>query len=688
MDARTWRFLRSENAAAYIEVYDRQRKEGWKKLEQATTERQFRTARDILDRLNAGNRGVLLADDVGLGKTTVATLCALVVAGKQGTVRILAPNEMMARRWRQEIEIHVGALASFANRLNLDAVRTKLGENVSRLGRGHIAVSTHAKATQLRCDLLIVDEAHRTRSEHSQLASAIRQHGNDIGHIVVLTATPFSIDSRDLGRLLVRVGANPDVIKSMDTFAKQLDLLWKGKSIGDPALIADQLANSAKTAVEAMRPYVIRHGIGDLSIAERSKFGEFEITDPRSEIGDTMIEAMLRTDRALLLSRRAQVWSGQRRNDPRYHVARGKLLTDLLDLRARLDDAKTPDAAHAAAHVREAIRCLHDIPIHPKVEATILQALEIVDRNEKVLIFCDHHVPAGELANELLRRLKKRSDANSPKPHTWLEAWDAVLSGVDEKPNPDDRLLRKKFLEWLCSDGVRTQVGKWLGSSLRKNAGPEELSTVLKNTRARSNTACDSIAQHAGALFKQLTDRTSGSTRTLLLGDPLALPGASESRVSAVCAIPADADDPAIFFKNQPDTVLAIFNSPFGPDVLVTTDKLSEGVDLHRFCRHLIHHELDPSPVRTVQRNGRLRRVGSWAAKTGRPIVISYPALQGTRDERMVEIMQMRLQQFDLLLGGVGQEIDQVETTVVKQHTLRVLAEAQKKMGKLKLNSG
>ena len=54
--------------------------------------------------------------------------------------------------------------------------------------------------------------------------------------------------------------------------------------------------------------------------------------------------------------------------------------------------------------------------------------------------------------------------------------------------------------------------------------------------------------------------------------------------------------------------------------MLVTTDRLSEGVDLHRCCRHLIHYELDPSRVRTLQRNGRVRRVGSWAALTGKPI--------------------------------------------------------------------
>jgi superfamily II DNA/RNA helicase len=113
------------------------------------------------------------------------------------------------------------------------------------------------------------------------------------------------------------------------------------------------------------------------------------------------------------------------------------------------------------------------------------------------------------------------------------------------------------------------------------------------------------------------------------------------------------ADPPKTLYTGKPDIVLALFNSPFGPDVLVTTDRLSEGVDLHRCCRHLIHYELDPSPVRTIQRNGRVRRVGSWAALTGQPICYAYPTFGGTRDEKAVGVMRQRINAFGLLLGGV-----------------------------------
>jgi hypothetical protein len=54
-----------------------------------------------------------------------------------------------------------------------------------------------------------------------------------------------------------------------------------------------------------------------------------------------------------------------------------------------------------------------------------------------------------------------------------------------------------------------------------------------------------------------------------------------------------------------------------------------------------------------VQRNGRVRRVNSWAAITGKPILYAYPAFGGTRDQRLVEIMKKRVATFSLLLGGV-----------------------------------
>ena len=45
-------------------------------------------------------------------------------------------------------------------------------------------------------------------------------------------------------------------------------------------------------------------------------------------------------------------------------------------------------------------------------------------------------------------------------------------------------------------------------------------------------------------------------------------------RGSAAQSRETHADDTAFVHNREPDTVMAVFNSPFGPDVLVVTDKL------------------------------------------------------------------------------------------------------------------
>jgi len=672
INAHRWSFLRPEKADSYINLYNIHREEGWKELLPSTMRRQFATAREILNRMNDGKLGVLLADDVGLGKTTVAVLCALVFAGSEKRVRILAPNEMMARRWRQELELHIGAVADFATHLKLKDAVKRVRDSVKRLHSGTIEVSTHFKANQLACDLLIIDEAHRTRSENSNLAKGIECQSGSIGRVLVLTATPFSIDPNDLARLLTRIGAE-DAEKPMREYARMLDELWRGRLSGDPEKIAEQLVQAARTAVKHIRPFVIRHGIDDLPARERQAFGEIDDNNNAGglTVPDDLLEAMLRTDRALALGRKCKKSDIQRRNDPRYHVALGKLDNDLKSLRDAVDpDSDDDSEALAARHVKIARQHIKANGRHPKITDTVKAAREFVEAGEKVLVFCDHHLPAVELAVAIADEIRwPEHKGKGPAKRIWMSAWESVFADIAEKAEMRDGRGRsttrlKHYIDWLISPGVRMQLESWLGSNLQSTISDTELKRLLEKTRARSHQACDKIAAHARQLFSQLVDPESGSTRAILLrNEATRLPGTTKARIAAVCQPETETSlqkHPGVFYPGQPDATLAVFNSPFGPDVLVTTDRLSEGVDLHRFCRHLIHHELDPSPVRIVQRNGRLRRVNSWAARTKpkQSIRILYPALQGTRDEKLVEIVRYRMLQFDLLLGGVRTEVD------------------------------
>jgi hypothetical protein len=83
-----------------------------------------------------------------------------------------------------------------------------------------------------------------------------------------------------------------------------------------------------------------------------------------------------------------------------------------------------------------------------------------------------------------------------------------------------------------------------------------------------------------------------------------------------------------------------------------------------------------------MQRNGRVRRVNSWASITHKPIRYAYPAFLGTRDERLVQIMKKRIGSFSLLLGG-AQHFD-VDNVMDSDETWRsaVMEKARKRLAK------
>jgi hypothetical protein len=59
----------------------------------------------------------------------------------------------------------------------------------------------------------------------------------------------------------------------------------------------------------------------------------------------------------------------------------------------------------------------------------------------------------------------------------------------------------------------------------------------------------------------------------------------------------------------------------------------------------------------------------------------AYPVFKGTRDERLVDTMQDRLKQFDLLLGGVGSDIQKEASDLeARRRQNEVLDVARKKL--------
>lgn len=216
--------------------------------------------------------------------------------------------------------------------------------------------------------------------------------------------------------------------------------------------------------------------------------------------------------------------------------------------------------------------------IHSKVKAVSQEVLQIVEQGEKVVLFCHHHATAQELTACIASVLPKVSETRMPVQAVWKAAWGNVL---EESEDSKEESLRLTFIDWLCEDLMLAQTASWVGSPPTTEAS---LARAFKKSKAR-HLGSETIAQAAQRLYHALLD--SKSSRAVLREATIEerielLPGANgSSRVLGICEPSTNSYEKHLFIHNkQPDTIISIFNSPFGPDVLVVTDKLSEGIDL------------------------------------------------------------------------------------------------------------
>jgi SNF2 family DNA or RNA helicase len=125
------------------------------------------------------------------------------------------------------------------------------------------------------------------------------------------------------------------------------------------------------------------------------------------------------------------------------------------------------------------------------------------------------------------------------------------------------------------------------------------------------------------------------------------------------------------------ERVIALFNTPLSPDLLVASSVMGEGIDLHQECRFVIHHDLDWNPTVLEQRTDRLDRIGALAERQGRDIEVYEPYLAGTHDEKMFRVVKDRAQWFDIVMGrpsGADEHATDAEESRIPLH--RAIREA------------
>ncbi|MBN6052835.1 DEAD/DEAH box helicase family protein, partial [Nonomuraea sp. RK-328] len=185
----------------------------------------------VLKMLTGSSGRILIADEVGLGKTIEAGLIwsELEQRRKLDRVLVIAPS-VLTYKWQAEMRRRFDR--------NLDLLRPReLDEWLDRVESGddpilHAVISIESlrmadkvlarlAALQPRFDLVIVDEAHSMRNRESK-ANALGQLLSDSSdYLVLLSATPLNLGHDDLFNLVNLLDEGN--FSDRDTFARQLE---------------------------------------------------------------------------------------------------------------------------------------------------------------------------------------------------------------------------------------------------------------------------------------------------------------------------------------------------------------------------------------------------------------------------------------------------------------------------------
>jgi len=208
---------------------------------------------------NPLSRGVILADEVGLGKTIEAGLVlSQRWAERRRKVLIIVPANLR-KQWHQELQDKFGLQGLILEAKSYNAIRKQEQRNPFLFASGPIICSyqfAKAKADDVKgidWDLVILDEAHRLRNVYKTsnvIAKTLKEALSRVHSKVLLTATPLQNSLLELYGLVSFI--DDRVFGDLDSFRSQ----FTGREQSFSSL-RDRLAPICKrTLRKQVQPYV------------------------------------------------------------------------------------------------------------------------------------------------------------------------------------------------------------------------------------------------------------------------------------------------------------------------------------------------------------------------------------------------------------------------------------------------
>lgn len=570
----------------------------------------------ILDSLG----GVLIADEVGLGKTYLAgELIARAARENRQGVLIICPASLKTGMWEPFLRNH-----DFSRRVEVfsyEEIRNRM--DVEHEGHEEFARRMDDFA------LVVIDEAHNLRNAGAQRSSAIDRAilaGSSPKKVVLLTATPVNNSLTDL-ETLIKYFVRDDAQFAGENIPSIKNYIKKAQDLDPERLTPEHLFTLMdQVAVRRTRKFVKDNYPGQEIEGPHGQKVTVEFPTPKvyridydhDDVGDQLISRVVYAldlpEDTPLVARYTE-----KRNDPgRLILARYTSSAYLLS-----GDIEKYQVSNAGL-LRSAL--LKRLESSPKALAATLTKLVEAHRG-----FLDALKQGRVLKGEALREWTA-SDA---------ETLDDFLDGLSEVAQEEVELASLYEIETLKEDVVsdlellielqQLAIKATNFSDLKVKALINELTNIATTARKsdvrgvssgdrRKVIVFSSFADTIVDIHEKLSQAIENAGNNPLadykkrIAEPIMGTGLSTKLRGTSGGVDQDRRTRMIS-EFAPETAgsLKADGAPVSPDnfdILLTTDVLSEGVNLQQSGR-IINYDLPWNPMRIVQRHGRVDRIGS-----------------------------------------------------------------------------
>jgi hypothetical protein len=356
------------------------------------------------------------------------------------------------------------------------------------------------------------------------------------------------------------------------------------------------------------------------------------------------------------------------------------------------DASVSAEAAWYLRHLDDALPANREPALrqHPKIGPTVKRVLELWKSGEKVVVFCFYiatgralraHVSSA-IQEELIVTGARKLGLPPSQRRVVMAELDRLADRFFDPDSPVTRAASQLVGDFFTARNLsRLDREQGVEVVLRFLRTPSflvrhvdlasgNLVSALDNAFSTTDASGRSLKEKIACFADFVADRVPEEraellaalsrihTGTILAAGDSVLEGETPSRRPIVPNVRLANGETERAARRR---LMLAFNTPFFPEVLISSSVMAEGVDLQIDCRYVIHHDLDWNPSVLEQRTGRLDRLGSKAEITAKPIVVYEPYLEGTQDEKQYRVVKDRERWFNVVMGE-RMELDEAST--------------------------